>query len=210
MACCPSAARCSVALCGIVKATMHGQTYALPVHALQTNEFLLLCRAWGTRVYLQAHPPEEGLGSRCGTRHRTCRTAGCASGLHPPSTRSTPPRAQMACRGTPPRSQQVLLMVGDLSCATQKKVRLQTPPTGKPNIPHPRAFCNYCQKVLTCSFLPNAKTRQAHYSDSRAIQPRITNPDLVWCSGLSNGLWLRAVLSSIADEGVYSHESRST
>lgn len=27
-----------------------------------SNQVLLLCRAWGTRVYLWAHPSEEGLG----------------------------------------------------------------------------------------------------------------------------------------------------
>ena len=87
-----------------MKATMHGQTYKLPVHALQTKKALVLGRAGGTRVHLQAHPPEEGLGSRCGTRRRTCRTAGCACGPHPPSTRSTPPRGQMACTVTPPKN----------------------------------------------------------------------------------------------------------
>jgi len=33
----PSAAYSSVAACGVVKATMHGQTYKLPVHTLQTK-----------------------------------------------------------------------------------------------------------------------------------------------------------------------------
>ena len=57
-----SAADHSIAACGVVKAAMHGQTYKLPIHALQTQEILLLHRAWGTRSL------PSGTSSRGGSR----------------------------------------------------------------------------------------------------------------------------------------------
>ena len=50
--------------------------------------------------HLQAHPAGVGPSSRCGTRHHTCRTAGCASCPRPPSIHSTPPTEQTACIAT--------------------------------------------------------------------------------------------------------------
>ena len=91
---------CSKSLCRPVSSSHAFASLSSPQHNCVSRAATRASDSMTWGCYLQAHPLVVGPSSRCGTRHHTCHTAGYASCPRPPSTHSTPPKEQMACRAT--------------------------------------------------------------------------------------------------------------